>query len=426
MDDLLTDYLTYTSDTESHKVYHRWSLITSIGAALGRSVYIPFGHSKIYPTLYTMLLGEVGGRKSSAIKLAKKLFAKAGYEYFSADRTSREKFLLDLAGIDNEDISKSVKNGHDVTDINLWGSDAQREPREVYIVADEFNEFISAGNIDFYTTLGNLWDWDDETKPYTDTVKNSKSASIYQPTVSLLGGNTQENFARAFPPEILGHGFLARLLLIHGIPSGRKIAFPITPPEETTTAIIKRISGIQREAASRRGELLVTTTARLLLEKIYNAIPIIQDTRFRGYNSRRYTQLLRLCIITATSMGVAEIGRDVVVYANTMLSAAELKMPESIGEFGKSRNSDVAHRILGLLNDAKAPVGGKQLWALVHKDLERMTHLSELMKNLQAAEKVQYVTLPDGKSGWLPKREVSATVEYVDWSLLTQEERDLL
>lgn len=428
MTDFLTDYLHYTENTEPHKVYHRWSALISVSAMLGRSVYIPFGHSKLYANLYGMLLGEPGARKSTAIKMMKRTIMDAGYEKFAADRSSREKFLLDLDGseeTEDKEIAKRAKNGEDVTSLNLWGSSAEREPAEVFIVADEFNEFVSAGNVDFYTTLGNLWDWDNERENYEDRVKNSKSVSIYQPTISLLGGNTQENFARAFPPEILGHGFLTRLLLIHGIPSGRKIARPKPPSEEASAIIITRIKGMQAAAYAQRGELLVEAEADLLLEKIYLSHPGISDPRFASYNNRRHTHLLKLCISTCFLMDIGFISEAVVVYANTMLSAVEAKMPESIGEFGKSKNSDVAHKILSILKDATAPVTVKQLWSFLVKDLSRMTELSELLRNLQVADKIQHVVGLSGKGGYLAVREVTKKVQYVDWSLISEEERIL-
>lgn len=436
MDDFLSAYLDYTSDTEAHRIYHRWSAITTIGATLGRNTYISFGHFKLYPNFYCMLLGEPGARKSSAIKLIKKLAAQAGYETFAADRSSREKFLLDLGGEDYEEDNRELAgkvrraNGHNVTEMNLWGSSSSAtEIKEVFIVADEFNEFVSAGNVDFYTTLGNLWDWDNEEKAYEDKVKNSRSVSIFQPTVSLLGGNTQENFARAFPPEILGHGFLSRLLLIHGIPSGRKIAFPQPPPKEATDAIVRRLGEMQKRAATKvaGGELLVEGAARILLEKIYVSHAGIPDPRFKGYNTRRYTHLLKLCIITAAAMTTPFVTEEVVIYANTMLSAIERLMPAAIGEFGKSKNSDVSHQILTLLQDAKAPVSALQMWKSgLYKNLDKMMALSELLNNLRAAEKIQFVQLPGKGGGWLPKKEVAELVEYVDWSLLSEEERNML
>lgn len=437
MKDFLTEYLAYTEETESHKIYHRWSAITAIGAIIGRNRHIPFGHFKLYSNYYAMLLGEPGARKSSAIKLIKKLISAAGYETFAADRSSREKFLLDLGGESEDEeagaLAKKVRNGIDITDANLWGSSSpssmngSKVPAEVFIVADEFNEFVSAGNVDFYTTLGNLWDWDDDGKNYEDKVKNSRSVSIYQPTVSLLGGNTQENFARAFPPEILGHGFLSRLLLIHGVPSGRKIAFPKSPEDSTTTAIVSRIRSIQTAAASsNNGKLMIEAEAMILLEKIYVETKEIQDPRFKGYNTRRYTHLLKLCIITSAVMSIPIVTAEVVVYANTMLSAIEARMPDALGEFGKSKNSDVAHKILAALTATIMPMPAKLLWRIVHKDLDKMATLSELLHNLQAAEKIQHVQMPGGKSGWLPKKEVASEIKYVDWSLLSQEERDML
>lgn len=427
MSDFFSVYLDYTADTEAHKIYHRWSVITSIGALLGRSNYIPFGHSRIFPNFFTMLIGDPGARKSSAIKLVNKLISDAGYEHFAATRSSREKFLLDLADVPEEEQIAGSNYGKkntkeiDLTTENLWGSTVEnKDEKEVYIVADEFNEFISSGNIDFYTTLGNLWDWDNENKNYADRVKNSKSVSIYQPMVSILGGNTQENFARAFPPEILGHGFLARLILIHGEHSGRLIAWPEAPDKELSMLIKETFSTILR--LGRKKETKITPSAKELLATIYKEWPGMSDTRFRGYATRRYTHLLKLCIITMVACFKEEVDEIVVIYANTMLSAAEAGMPKALGEFGKSKTSDVANKILVTLNSANAPMEAKQLWRLFMKDLDNLSALGNILNGLATAEKVQYIK----GAGWLPKKEVIKTNKFVDWSLLSEEERNLL
>lgn len=427
MNNFLERYLLYTADTETPAVYNRWSAIVTVGALVGRNRWISFGSGKLFPNMYCMLMGDPGARKSSAIKTVKRLASQAGYENFSSDRSTREKFLLDLGG-EEEDVrgfAKKIKGGASITEASLWGEEALKDTKEVYIVADEFNEFVSAGNVDFYTTLGTLWDWDDEDKPYTDKVKNSQSVSIYQPTISLLGGNTQENFARAFPPEILGHGFLSRLLLIHGAPSGRKIAFPTPPPADTTKKILSNLSDIIRQSKQEPYCLDIPPSSVSLFEAIYKEHPEIEDARFKGYNTRRYTHLLKLCIIIATCFNSRVLTEEIIVYANTVLAASEITMPLSIGEFGKSKNSDVAHKILTVLNSAKGPVPVKAIWAAVHKDLEKMAALSDILHNLQAADKVQHVIGMGGKAGWLPKKEVSKAMSYVNWNLLSEEERKL-
>lgn len=425
MDDFIKRYIEYHKDTESPVSVHRWSVLTSIGALLGRKYFLQFGNSRIFPNLYTMCIGNPGSRKSSAIKSAKRLIFAAGYEAFAADKTSKEKFLLDLEGAVEEDLQSRNSNNrggktyNSVLEENLWGDDtALLDPKEVFIVADEFNDFSGVGNLEFFTTLGNLWDWDDDKKPYSYRLKNSKSVSIFQPTVSILGGNTPDNFARAFPPEIIGGGFFSRLLLIHAPETGKKIADPPVPRAADTEELVKIFTKI---FTTPLGASEKSSEARELLSDIYHKWRSLEDVRFRSYNSRRHTQLHKLCLICSAARSSSIITAEVVIEANTYLSGAELGMSKALGEFGKNRNSDVANKIVDLLNDARRPLHIKDIWPHVHKDLEKVTQLGEIMNSLVFADKVMYHK--DKPSGYLAKNVIKAAAEFVDWNLLTDEER---
>ena len=96
---LMDKYFSYVVDTEAPLIFHRWTLLSALGAMLGRQYYFPFGHFKIHPNMYLMLIGNPGSRKTTAIGLARKLLARTGYDTFAAQRTSKEKFLLDLEGV---------------------------------------------------------------------------------------------------------------------------------------------------------------------------------------------------------------------------------------------------------------------------------------------------------------------------------------
>src|SRR6478735_6181970 len=212
--DLFELYFEYVKKSESPIIFHRWSLISAVSVWLGRSCWLPFGPSRIFPNQYIMLIGNPGARKSTAIKGVKRILSSAGFNSFSAEKTTKEKFLMDLQGDADEH-----SNGEQV--INLFGgSGASGLPREVFIPADEFNEFTGSGNVEFLSMLGALWDWDDPNVPYKNRVKNSKSVEIYQPTVNILAGNTHSGFAEAFPVQILGQGFMSRLILVHAEPTG--------------------------------------------------------------------------------------------------------------------------------------------------------------------------------------------------------------
>ncbi len=431
MSNLFSNYLAYTAETEPPIIYHRWSYLTTLGAAIGRKTYLHHGHWRIFPTVYIMLLGEPAARKSTAIKMAKKLFAAAGYSNFSADKSTKEKFLLDLEGTegqelgDEDELTSNGRSRRKVDSIDassLWGDD-RKEPREVFIVADEFNEFAGAGNMEFYTTLGNLWDFDSPSAPFTQRVKNSRSVSIHQPTISILSGNTPELFARAFPPEAIGSGFLSRLMLIHGERSGRKITFPPPPDPKIEEGLIAYLVQLQNYEG---GALEIAPGAKALLDTLYQHETdyLISDIRFKGFNNRRFTQLLKLCVLITGAQFKKEIQEEDVFLANTILSHAEILMPKAMGEFGKNKNSDVSNKIVTIIEKANRPVSTRELWMQVSRDLGAQKDLMDLLNGLLAADRLQVV---QGRHpGFLPKKVPRKEHKWVDWTLLTQEERDMI
>jgi len=409
---LMDDYLSYTSDTEAPMIFNRWAIISCAGAALGRQYYLPFGDSHIFPNMYVMLIGDPGTRKSTAIKGAKRILAQAGYDKFSADRTSKEKFLIDLEGKTDED--GKLVSGNAVMD-DMFGADNETsDPCETFIVSDEFNEFVGAGNIEFLSMLGNLWDWDSPQIPFKQRLKTSRSVSIYQPTISILSGNTHAGFTQAFPPEAIGQGFMSRLLLIYGEASGKKIAFPTKPSDELKNRVVNNIIGMREKVV---GEATMTTQARQMLEVIYRTFTDMGDARFKHYSTRRFTHLLKLCLVCTASNLRTEIGAADVLYANTILTYTEHSMPKAMGEYGKAKHTDVLAKIIAILSDAKSPIQQSDIWKQVQSDLDRPDDLIKLLAGLVQADKIQWID----RRGYLIVRKVLRTdAIYVDFSLMRE------
>jgi len=373
-----------------------------------------------------MLVGSPGTKKSSAIKIGAKLLKQAGYSTFGAKKTRQEKFLEDLAeqGQRAQGQDDSVS---DILDQNLFGDSADSEeklyegrpPAEVFVAADEFNNFIGINNLDFMSILGELWDYDGV---YSYRLKTSKSVYVPDPTVSILGGNTPTGFAQAFPVEAIGQGFFSRLLLIYGEPSGVKYTFPPAPNTVLQMQLIEMLHRIKRDVT---GQVTMTPDAEELLHVIYHKWGGIDDLRFEHYANRRLTHLLKLCLVIAASRFSTTISHYDVVYANTTLTFTEQLMPKALGEFGTAKNSGVTHKIMSAIESANMPITTQALWKLVHADLDSRVQLGDILGNLTAAEKIQYV--PDLK-GFLPIRKVieDSAVGTVDWSILRPEERKLL
>lgn len=417
MTNIMSEYLRYVENTEPPVIFHRWSLLTSIGAMLERNTFYGDGYFTYYPNLYVMLMGESGTRKSTSINLAKKLIQSSGYNYFSAEQTSKEKYLEDLT-MQHEDVED------DITTATLFGTDNKEYDDRItpsFIVAGEFNDFIGNGNIEFMSILGNLWDWSGA--PYTKRLKNGRNVTIPNPTISILSGNTATGFSLAFPSTAIGQGFFSRLILIHSPASGRKIRKPYFPPVDFGAYIAE----IKQYVHGRMDE---TSAADKLLECIYSEFTTLDDARFNSYCTRRYAQLIKLCIICAAINTRTTIQEDDVILANTILTHAEQLMPQALGEFGKAKSAEVTNTILGMIRHSKGLITLEDIWKTVSQDLDTGGQLQDIISRLLAAKKIRVTSVvdPGGRkvSGFLPIRNaVIAHSSYVDFSLLTTEEREM-
>jgi hypothetical protein len=202
--DFFQQYFQYVGDTECPVLFHRWAAISGIGAILGRNYSLHHGHFTIHPNIYGMIIGNPGTRKSTAIRMMKHLVSAAGYDKIAADKTTKEKFLIDISGEACEEYlggagtnGRSRAKSMEILDANLWGDTddeiSSRAAAECYIMADEWNDFTSLGNIEFYSLLGTLWDYEGV---YKNRIKNGKSVSVNNPTISIIGGNTQHSLLR--------------------------------------------------------------------------------------------------------------------------------------------------------------------------------------------------------------------------------------
>ena len=420
-EDFLSKYLQYTSKTESPTFFHRWSALTSLAAWIGRDIYLPFGHTNIHANMYVMLVGLAGTKKSTAIKISANLLKDAGFTDFAAKKTRQEKFLIDLAE-QGQETDEEGMSMDDILDQNLFGESntdaSMKPPAEVFAAADEVNNFIGTGNLDFMSILGELWDFEGV---FDYKLKNSKSVFINNPTISILGGNTFVGFNKLFPPEAQEQGFFSRTLFVYAEPIGRKYVIPPPPDPALKQELIEHLLEIKKNV---RGEMTLTQEAYDTLEVIYHSWQGMDDSRFDSYENRRDGHLLKIAMVLAASRITTVIDKEDIVYANTILSFTEQYMPKALGEFGKSRNSSISHKVMALFDAHPAtPLTFKAIFKAVHNDVESRNQLIEILVGLKMAEKIQDVRTDAGE-GYLPikKAREDAVTGTVDNSYLTPSE----
>jgi hypothetical protein len=84
------------------------------------------------------------------------------------------------------------------------------------------------------------------------------------------------------------------LILIYGDSTGKKITFPKKPSADAMQEIVYRLQEIRAKC---QGLVTLEPAAASLLEKIYTTFQGFEDVRFESYFTRRFTHLLKLCLI---------------------------------------------------------------------------------------------------------------------------------
>jgi hypothetical protein len=167
------------------------------------------------------------------------------------------------------------------------------------------------------------------------------------------------------------------------------------------------------------GPISMDSEAESALDLIYKGWTDMEDQRFKHYSTRRFTHLIKLCIICSCSRLSTRFSIEDVLHANTMLAYAESTMPKAIGELGKSKHAEAANKIMQALYGARELKTVNDLWKIVQNDLDKIGDLASLLVNLQQADKIQVIKDVKGRDGYLPKQKpMSRNLPYTNFDLL--------
>lgn len=382
MPSFLNEYIEFVSEfTETKHLIHVWSIITSVSALIGRSRYMTFGASRIYPNIYAMVVGDPGTRKSTAIKLAKYLCEEAGYGEFAFESGSKESYFNSLARKNEEnplDISLEVKRTYN--GIELW--EPPLGESHSFICSDEFDQFIGIHNMSFISALGDLWDRDSDYR--YETIKHGIKV-IRKPYVSILGGTTPSTFSFMFPAQSIDHGFLSRLIMIPCKGLEQKLALPPEPNEDKQAKIVNTLFTILTEAPR---EIKRTKEADRIFTHIYKNWASPFDSRFAGYASRRHVHLLKLTLVLSALKSKQQVDDEILIEANTLLTYTELLMPDVIGEMGKGPHTTAMNLVINTLSSKPKGLSLTALYRLLYREVRSIEELDGVLNLLRIAQRI--------------------------------------
>lgn len=380
----LDSYLQYVKNTEPPRLMHLWSAIATASGAMGRHVWFDLGIKKIYPNMFVLLVGPPATKKTTAIEFATKLLQDNTHVRFAPDDTGGQRQGLihafeslyeengdgDMNGLkDSELVNADVFSTDDIME-QIENIQANELPSRshaadgncLFASASEFGSFMGEANSGMIRLLNKVFD----AEGYFYKIKHEYK-HLQDPLLSILGGTTTSDLSKILPNESVGQGFMSRWILVFAPGREKKVFEP-----NLDMAAKKFLNGIYAYLHFEKvGGMTYDPKARDYMKHLYEKEEDpIKDSRFMYYANRRYTHLVKLCTILASTRRQDKIYLEDAELANAILTATEIGMPDALGEFGLSPLSAAKQKMLEFLQHTPDVITLNVLWAIMQRDMK--------------------------------------------------------
>lgn len=278
MSDFIQAYLDYTHEQESPPVFHSWVAMSMISAAMRRKTWLERGFRslRLYPNLYTMIVGPPGRqKKSTAIRLGMDLLYEADptIQIFQ-ERMTPEGVMLALNKI-NANVT------------------TQRLTMEssLLLVASELTTMFGADQSQAGRMISFLTRWYDcpDVFPYLTAAHGKLEFFNLYPT--FLGA-TPETMLSIIPSEAQG-GLLSRMVFVY---SNERKRVPRPQAGPGYADLVNHL----KQIASMQGPFIETQSAKDYYDEWYMTIPDEPNPLTAMFMERLPDHVLKVaCILAA-------------------------------------------------------------------------------------------------------------------------------
>lgn len=373
--DFIQAFLDYTDNSESAETIRLWSAIACVASVLERRVSMTWGHTTIYPNLYTIIIAPSGARKGEPMVVARDLLKDTGVT-ISPERITDEALIRLIA--DSTDSFQDL-NGR------------IRFQSAVTVLGEELSVFLRNKDLCFMADLTALYDCRDDWEYKT---KGAGTDSLKGPCLNILVSSAPDWLPMILPIEAVGGGFTSRCFFIVEEKKGKIVADPNInmPSQEDRTNLIVDLEKMK----SLVGEFTFSKKARDFYISWYeeeeakegqNEITA-KDPKLAGYVTRRATHIKKLGMCLAVSRGnrliieVEDLERGL-----AYMKKAEKKMPDAFRSIGRSSHAAVMDQVLTILK-TEGSIKKSVLMRMVQRDLD----FSDFSQIEMALEAMHYIT----------------------------------
>ena len=286
---LCNEYIDIMTDvTEAPASYHFFTFMTVVGMSLNRNVYVKLGLDRVYPNLWTMIVGQTGrARKSSTIKKGRDLLFRIAPDIqILSSMATWEGLLLAMSRKEEEPDLKCEKT---------------------IVCMSEFDSLLKRSRNEAIAHLiPNLCDLYD----CPDDAKNSTKGSpivVKNPFLSIIAGIQPEILEKSFQAGDVNGGFAGRFIYVYDV-SDKEIPFPIWNKQTEYNVLIQNLAYIKSKNCVEK-EITMYSAFRTIWDAFYHEYrtPNGDPALLLQLNDRMQNHVLKMAMIFAVLDGESEI-----------------------------------------------------------------------------------------------------------------------
>lgn len=363
LSDWLEHYLKFSQNSEPPTQYHLWSGITAIASCLQRKCWTNWGlQGNVYPNLYVVLVGPPGGRKGTAMKIAKGFVQQLEVHLGSDSLGSIQTLYKEIQG--------STANFKSIDGLI-------KEHKSLSVWSEEFQVFLSDGDPRLIGNITDLFDCPNKWK-YSTISRGMEDLSNCW--LTLFGAITPSLLQNRLSQDAVGGGLISRVIFVVGYGKIKKVPISYLSEEEEELKI-KLINDLE-QIKNLAGTFRPTTAFIDAYSDWYmgpGATAGVDSDKFVGYNERRALHLRKICMVVSASESNEMVLKSEHLYkALQILEFTEHDMPNAFYGLGRGLHSDILSDLMRFMQD-KSTIQGHVTW----RDIIRRFQLDAVPSDLQ-------------------------------------------
>lgn len=336
--DWLDSYMQYTDNSEPPKMYHTWTAISTLAAALQRKCFLNWGHLRFFPNMYIVLVGPPGKvRKGTAMGFGRAFLSKLGVK-MSAESITREALVREIMNSQESIINEET------------GAISFHSSLTVY--APELVVFLGYNQ---QQLMMDLTDWFDcgqgPDGTWTYRTKHQGSDDIIGVWVNMIGATTPDLLRSCLSMDAIGGGLTSRIIFVFESEKYKSCPVPFLSAE--AEQIGEDLYYDLEQIHMMKGQFKPSTDFIELWKEWYihaDKNPVFSDSRLAPYCERRPVHVMKLSMILNASrtedMKVTAVDLS---RAINIIETTERNMPQTFSGIGKSPHAEVLSRVMNVI-----------------------------------------------------------------------------